>query len=402
MIKVAILKETKNPPDKRVVITPTIATLISKKFQNVDLIVQSSEIRCFADQEYIQNSIKVSEKVDEADILIGVKEVKTHTLLANKMYLFFSHVAKKQPYNRTLLQTILQKNITLIDYEYLLNSKNVRVVAFGRWAGIVGAYNAIKMLGIKTNQFSVPNASELKDLGELKKIISQIKILPTKILITGEGRVASGALEVLSLLNLQKVSAQDFLHKTFDKAVVCQIGPQDYVERKDGNPFELAHFFAFPEMYKSTFLPFTKVTELYIPCHFWDNRSPSFITQADMQATDFAIKAIADVSCDLQIPIASSIKASTIAEPYYDYNPFTGKEENAFSSQKNITVMAVDNLPGSLPRDASEDFALALLNEVFPALFNKMDTEMIQNATIAKNGKLTERFAYLQDYVDEL
>ncbi len=402
MIKVAILKETKNPPDKRVVITPTIATLISKKFQNVDLIVQSSEIRCFADQEYIQNSIKVSEKVDEADILIGVKEVKTHTLLANKMYLFFSHVAKKQPYNRTLLQTILQKNITLIDYEYLLNSKNVRVVAFGRWAGIVGAYNAIKMLGIKTNQFSVPNASELKDLGELKKIISQIKILPTKILITGEGRVASGALEVLSLLNLQKVSAQDFLHKTFDKAVVCQIGPQDYVERKDGNPFELAHFFAFPEMYKSTFLPFTKVTELYIPCHFWDNRSPSFITQADMQVTDFAIKAIADVSCDLQIPIASSIKASTIAEPYYDYNPFTGKEENAFSSQKNITVMAVDNLPGSLPRDASEDFALALLNEVFPALFNKMDTEMIQNATIAKNGKLTERFAYLQDYVDEL
>jgi len=400
MTKIAILKETKNPPDKRVAITPCVAKQISEQFQNVELLVQSSDIRCFADQEYTQQGIKVQENVEDADILIGVKEVKAYTLLDNKTYLFFSHVAKKQPYNRNLLQTVLQKKITLIDYEYLLNPKNVRVVAFGHWAGIVGAYNALKMLGIKTKQFALPAASDLKDLAELKQTVGTLRLLPTKILITGEGRVASGALEILSLLNLPKVSAYDFLHKTFDHAVVCQIGPQDYVKRKDGNDFDLVHFFAFPEMYESTFLPFTKAAELYIPCHFWDNRSPRFITQTDMQAPDFSIKAIADVSCDLQVPIASSIKASTIAEPFYDYNPATGLEEKAFSSDKNVSVMAVDNLPGSLPRDASVDFASALLKEVFPALFNSIDTDMIRNATIAKNGKLTERFAYLQDYVE--
>jgi alanine dehydrogenase len=400
MIKVAIITETKNPPDRRVAITPKVANAIKNAYKNVEIMVQSSDLRSFTDLEYKEKNIEIVESISNADILIGVKEVKLSELLADKTYLFFSHVGKKQPYNRELLQTVLKKNITLIDYEYLLNAKNERVVAFGRWAGIVGAYNSLLAYGLKFKLFNLPPAIQLKDLEQLKEVVKSISIKSAKFLITGEGRVASGAIEILDLLNFKKVSAQEFLTKSFNEPVLCQIGPKDYVKRKDGNAFDLKHFFENPQLYESTFLPFTKLADVYISCHYWDNRSPRFITQADLRMSDFNIKIIADVSCDIKQPIASTIRPSIITEPFYDYNPFTFDEEKAFTNIKNVTVMAVDNLPGSLPRDSSEEFANALFEQVFPSLFGSQDSQMIARATIAKNGKLTPHFEYLQNYAD--
>lgn len=400
MIKVAILKETKTPPDKRVAITPKIAKRINKEYPNIQLVAQNSELRCFSDKEYQNEEIKLQENIEDSDILIGVKEVKIEKLISGKKYMFFSHVAKKQPYNRPLLKAILDKKITLIDYEYLVNDKEVRVVAFGRWAGIVGAYNGIKTYGMRTKEFNLPDATQLKDLTELKKTIKNIQLPAIKILITGEGRVASGAIEVLNSLNIKKVSVNDFLNKSFSEAVLCQIGPDSYVKKIDGSGFDLMHFFKNPKEYKSSFLPFTKAANVYIPCHFWDDKSPKFMTVDDMKAPDFSIKVIADVSCDIADPIPSTLRPSTISEPFYDYNPQTEKEEKAFSSDNNISVMAVDNLPGSLPRDASEDFSEALFEAVFPTLFDTTKTEIVNKATIAKEGKLTDRYAYLQAYVD--
>jgi saccharopine dehydrogenase (NAD+, L-lysine-forming) len=399
--RIGIVKESKNPPDKRVPITPVQVDIIEELFPNVKVVVQDSKKRCFKDDEYEYLQIPLSKDVSDCDILLGVKEVMPDKLLANKTYMFFSHVGKKQPYNRNLLKTILNKNITLIDYEYLTRPNGSRIVAFGYWAGVVGAYNALRARGDSTNSFSLKPAYKCHDLDEMYAGLRKIALKPLKILITGGGRVASGALETLGALKIRTVTYKEYLNHNFDEPVVCQIEPMHYVKRKDGVPFEIQHFFANPEMYESAFKPYQKVTDIYISCHFWDPKSPKFIEKDDFKDPDFKISVIADVSCDINGPIASTIRASNIEEPYYDYNPQTGMEEPAFSKESNITVMAVDNLPGELPRNASRDFGRDLIKHVFPALFANDDDGIIERATIAKGGKLTPKFAYLQDYVDD-
>jgi saccharopine dehydrogenase (NAD+, L-lysine-forming) len=306
---------------------------------------------------------------------------------------------KSNPYNRGMLQEMMRKKITLIDYEYLTTPDGARVVAFGRWAGIVGAYNAIRARGIRTDNFHLKPAHQCHDMEEMYAGLRKVKLCNKKILVTGEGRVASGAMKTLDQLKIKKVSKEEFLNKEFNEAVLCQIGPQDYVEHKDGLPFDLNHFKLNPKEYKSAFEPFTKVTDIYVACHFWDEKSPVFMTPDDYRKDDFNISVIADVSCDVGGPIPSTKRASTIAEPFYGYNPLLERIEPAFTSPQNITVMAVDNLPGELPRDASHDFGKAILDNVFDALVGDDAEQIVERATIIKNGELTPRYAYLADYV---
>lgn len=399
-LKVGVLRETKNPPDKRVPVTPSQVVKLTERFPNVEVCVQPSDIRCYTDEEYNYLDLNMKEDLNDCDILLGVKEVDPKTLIDNKTYMFFAHVAKKQPYNRGLLQEIIKKKIRLVDYEYLTDYNEQRIVAFGRWAGIVGAYNGLRARGIRTDQFDLKPAHQCKDMDEMYAGLKKIQLKKKKILVTGGGRVAMGAMETLSQLNIREVSPDEFLNQEFNEPVLCRIDPEHYVEHKGGMQFDLHHFFKHPEEYKSTFKRYTKVTDIFIACHFWDPKSPKFIAKEDYLEPDFKITVIADVSCDVDGPIASTVKASTIAEPFFGYNPSTGKAEPPFISPKNITVMSVDNLPGELPRNASSDFGSNLLDKVYPSLFGNDDTGMIERATIAKDGKLTERYAYLKDYLE--
>jgi len=399
-IKVGVLRETKNPPDKRVAVTPSQVVKLTERFSNVDIFVQPSDIRCYNDEEYQYLDLNMKEDLNDCDILLGVKEVDPKFLIADKTYMFFSHVAKKQPYNRGLLQEVIKKKIRLIDYEYLTDYNEQRVVAFGHWAGIVGAYNGLRARGIRTDNFELKPAHQCKDMDEMYAGLKKIKLEKKKILVTGGGRVAMGAMETLSQLNIREVSADEFINQEFDEPVLCRIDPEHYVQHKGRMQFDLHHFFKHPGEYESTFKVFTKVTDIYIACHFWDQKSPKFITKEDYLDPDFKITVIADVSCDVDGPIASTVKASTIAEPFFGYNPKTGKAEQPFTSPNNITVMSVDNLPGELPRNASSDFGINLIDKVYPSLFGNDDAGIIKRATIAENGKLTERYAYLQDYLE--
>ena len=288
----------------------------------------------------------------------------------------------------------------MIDYEYLTESNGNRVVAFGRWAGIVGAYKALRARGLRTDNFKLKPAHECHDMDELFAGLKKVKLKPVKILVTGEGRVAGGALETLANLNIRKVLPEEFLTENFDEPVICQVGPQDYVQHKEGRAFDFWHFMKYPGEYTSTFLPFTKVADIFIACHFWDPASPKFMTREDMQAPDFKMSVIADVSCDIDGPIPSTIRPSTIADPFYGYDPATGKEVNPFGKHRHVTVMAVDNLPGELPRNASSDFGSALIDKVYPSLFGEDTESMIERATITRQGKLTERFGYLKDFAE--
>ncbi|MFH2144321.1 MAG: NAD(P)-dependent oxidoreductase [Bacteroidota bacterium] len=398
-IKVGVLMETKTPPDKRVVLPPLQALEVIKKFPGIDLYIQSSDYRCFKDSEYTDLGLNIVKKVDHCDILMGVKEVHIPELISGKKYLFFSHTAKKQAYNRKLLQELVKRNIQMIDHEYLVDVNNIRVVAFGRWAGIVGAYNGLIAFGKKTNLFSLKRAHECKDLVELLEQVKSVKLPPIKILITGKGRVGKGALETLAPLGLKLVDYNDFLNKKFDEPVICVIDADIYTKHKSGHQFDFKHFFSHPDEYVGNFAPFTKVTDLYIPCHFWDQRSPVFMKKEDYLQKDFRIKVIADVSCDIKDPIPSTHRASTIADPFYGYNPKTESECDPWDTN-SVTVMAVDNLPGELPRDASVEFSQALIEKVFPSLFGEDIEGIIEKASITKGGKLTPKFNYLQDFLE--
>lgn len=394
---IGILKETKIPTDRRVALTPQAAATLLKLFPEFDISVESSDIRCFGDDEYREAGIIVTNDVSQCDLLVGVKEVDINSLIENKTYLFFSHTAKKQVYNRDLLREIIKRKITLVDYEYLAGSDNTRLVAFGRWAGIVGAYNGLRACGLRNKLFDLTPAFRCRDMREMLEELQKVKLPPVKILITGGGRVAGGALETLAPLGYERVEPSLFFSATFDKPVICQIEPWDYVRRKDGEDFDLQHFFFYPEEYYSVFYPYATVADIFIACHYWDPRSPVFLETDDYRKPDFNISVIADVSCDIEKPIASTIRASSIANPFYGYDPVTGNETDPFD-ENCITVMAVDNLPGELPRDASEEFAGKLVETVFPAFLNDRHG-IIENASIVREGGLTRSFSYLDDFL---
>ena len=399
-IKLGLIRETKVPADRRVPLTPKQAKALLEKFNNAEIYVQPSKIRCYTDKEYGELGINLREDLSNCDILLGIKEVQLSELIPGKTYYFFSHISKKQEYNRKLLQEIIKKKISLVDYEHMTDNNENRLVAFGYWAGLVGSYNGIIAWGLKTGRYKIKSAHNCLNIKEMFSELKNADLGNIKILITGGGRVAHGAQKTLNAMNIKKVSPEEFLTKSFSEAVYTQIDPDYYVERIDGNKFDLFHFFDNPSKYKSTFLPFTKITDLYIACHFWDEKSPVFMTKNDMRASDFRIRLIADVSCDIGLPIPSTIRSSTIDKPFYDYDPETGNEIAAFGHDKSVTVMAVDNLPAELPRESSEDFGEKLLEKVFYSIFGHKTNGIIERATIVKSGELTENYSYLQDFAD--
>ncbi len=398
-IKFGIIRERKNPPDRRVVLPPKACQKVLSAHTHAELIVEPSSIRVFTDGEYQEISIEVAPKMEECDVLLGVKEVPIDILIPNKKYFFFSHTIKKQPYNRELLKAILEKNIELYDHEVITNSKGVRLVAFGRYAGIVGAYNGLRTYGLKSGAYRLPKAETLADQQVLITELKKITFPNIKILLTGKGRVGNGAKEMLDGMQLREVSVAEYLGQDFDEVVYCQIDVLDYNQRKDGQILGEQDFFQNPGDYESTFMQFAKETDFYIAGHFYGDGAPYLYTREDVKHPDFRIKVVGDISCDIDGPVATTLRASTIADPIYGYDP-KSESETDYTAPNAIAVMAVDNLPAELPRDASSGFGDAFVTHVIPAFFNGDADGVLQRARMTQNGKLTERYAYLQDYVD--
>jgi len=398
-IKIGVLKETKIPPDKRVALPPKRVLELLDQNQNVVLVVQPSELRCYKDSEYMKEGVVMQGDLSDCEILIGVKEVDISSLIPDKTYLFFSHVAKEQAYNRDLLRAILAKRIRLLDYEYFTDKEGVRLIAFGRWAGVVGAYNSLRGWGEKTGMYSLKPAHKCHNRKEMDAQLDLVKLKNSRILISGGGRVAWGVMETMKALGIREITPQEYLGMEFDEAVFCRIDPVHYVEHIEGKKFELQHFFKNPKEYKSYFAPFSSCTDIYIAAHYWNPDSPRMFELDEMTSPDFRIKMIADISCDINGSVPSTIRASTIAEPFYGFDPHSRTETGAFDSNTPITMMTVDNLPGELPRDASDEFSGILVKEILPRLIGDDPDGVVERATITENGRLTERYSYLEDYV---
>ena len=398
-MKFGILKERKNPPDRRVVFSPNELSRLKQEYQNVSIKVEHSDIRIFDDAQYKNLGIEVTDDLSDCDVLFGVKEVPVENLIPNKSYFFFSHTIKKQPYNRKLLQAVLNKNIDLYDYETIVDSENRRLIGFGRYAGIVGAYNGIRAFGIKFELFKLPKAETLSGKESLISHLKRVILPPLKFVITGTGKVGNVAKEILDAIKIKEVSVENYLTKNYTQAVYTQIDVLEYNKRKDGQVLDFTDFYQNPTDYVSDFEKFTKVSDIYITGHFYGNDAPVILTREMLKANDCKIKVVADVSCDIDGPIACTLRSSTIAEPIYGYLPDENKEVDVFHPAA-IVVMAVDNLPCELPKDASEGFGEMFLGQVFPAFFNGDKDGILNRAKITENGKLTPRFSYLQDYVD--
>ncbi|MCE3225561.1 MAG: alanine dehydrogenase [Bacteroidetes bacterium] len=396
-LKIGVLREEKSPPDKRVPLTPLICSELTRRYTHLEIVVQPSQIRCYSDSEYTSFGIPLQEDLSDCDVLMGVKEVPVEKLIPNKKYFFFSHTIKKQPHNQKLMKALIEKKIQMIDYETLTDKNHNRIIGFGRYAGVVGAYNGILGYGLKYDLFRLKPAHLCRDRAEMEEELKRVKLPNIKIALTGGGRVANGVIETLSALRIRKVTADEFLSASFREPVYCQLNPRDYVERPDDHNFDLNDFFKHPEHFISKFAEFTKITDLYLSAHYWDPRSPKMFTRQDMEAPDFHISVIADITCDIDGSVPTTIRASSIANPFYGYNILNHHEDLPFNKD-TICVMAVDNLPCELPRDASDDFGKDLTERVLPFVFQQDEDRVIERASICINGKLTPPYEYLKDY----
>ena len=398
-MKIGIIREGKSPADSRVVMSPEQCKQLIE--EGVDLVVQRSSVRCFTDEDYQKAGVPLVDVLTDRDILLGVKEVPINMLISGKTYFFFSHTIKKQSYNQPLLKAVIDENIRLLDYEVLTDENGARKIAFGKFAGMVGAHNAIWTYGKRSKVFELDRMHELYNYSAAQEQYKGLSIPNIKIVLTGTGRVAKGAALVLKDMGIQKVRPIDYVTKQYDTPVFTQLHSFYYAKRKDGNDFDnVQDFYNNPQDYESDFDHFLPMTDIMINGIYWDNVAPAFFTTAQMASKDFGIKVIADVTCDIApvSSIPSTLKASTIADPVFGYDRKQGNEIKPYQID-GVDMMTIDNLPNEMPRDASSAFGEMFIEHVLPELKSEKSA-MLMRATIAVDGKLGPHFQYLKDYLE--
>ena len=401
LTNIGIVRESRNDENR----TPLVPEHIKKYNEsnpNINFIIQPSNSRCFSDEEYELCGAKINENLNECSIIFGVKEIDPDILINNRTYLFFSHTFKinKQQKNiekhkKDLLLSILNKKITLIDYENIRGKNGTRCLGFGRFAGIVGCYNTLNLLLKVLGKQSLASAYKINDYERLVLNLKNLYFPKTKILVTGDGRVAKGVIELLNLTNIKAVSKKDFLEKKFDQPIFCNLETKDYVTNNSSTNFNLEHFIDNPQDYSSSALQYLKETDILISAHYWDPSSPKIFENEDLKVLQ-NLKIVGDITCDINGSVPTTIRSTTIEEPNYWIERYTLKEID--ENNDGIAVMAVDNLPSELPRDSSTEFSEGIIKEVLPFLL-KEDDGRILNGTITTDGSFLEKYNYLNDYI---
>jgi alanine dehydrogenase len=402
-MKIGILREEKFPRDSRVPLTPSQCKFLMERNPDIEVLVQPCKYRCFTNEEFTYQGVTLQEDLSGCDILLGVKEVPKELLLEGKSYIFFSHVIKKQARNRKMLQTILKKQIRLMDWECMKDKNGKRIIAFGRWAGIVGAYHALRMIGFRTSRFRLRQMIDCLNFAEAQRELEKLDLPNWKMVLTGTGRVSEGAAFMLDVAGIKKVSPYNFCYNEFNEPVYTQLTSADMYHKGGEEKFDSANYHAHPEQYASSFYPFTKAADVMINGIYWDKRIPVFFTKEQMAEKDFRIKVISDITCDIapDSSIPSTLYASSISDPYYGYNANTGELTQTFQ-EDSIDIMAIDNLPNELPRDASEDFGNMIVSRIIPELQKDENSIILREATITENGRLTAGYDYLSGYVADV
>lgn len=396
MLAIGLIREGKIPSDNRVALTPAQCKWLVSHFSDISIKVQSSQNRCFSDSEYSHAGIEITEDLSECNLLLGIKEVPINQLIDQKRYIFFSHTKKKQSYNQLLLHAMMDKGITLIDYECFEHKDGQRIIGFGFFAGIVGAHNGIMAYGNRTGAYHIGRVGEVKDYRELIHTYFGLKLPPIKIVVTGSGRVAHGILEIMNLMDVQEVDADEYISREFEYPVYTQLKGADLYRHKINGNYSRTDFHENPEHYESIFKPYLSQTDILMNGIYWEPRIPSFFSMEDLKERDFRIQSIADITDDKKGSIPCNLGDATIEVPVYGVDKITGEKTQPYLPG-SIDVMAVGNLPNELPRDASRFFGEQLIKYILNDI-RLGSSQTIEKATILKEGKLTEAFDYLSDY----
>ncbi len=398
MFLIGLIREGKIPADNRVALTPAQCRWIKSNLQNVQVIVQPCVNRCFTDKEYRLAGIELREDLSDCDLLLGIKEVPVHQLIAGKKYMFFSHTKKKQPHNQKLLQSVIEKQVTLIDFECLEHEDGQRILGFGFFAGIVGAHNGMSAYGKRTGVYNLCRVSECKNYKQLIHTYFGLKLPNIKIAVTGSGRVAGGVLEIMNLLDIIEVEPDAFLQREFSYPVYVHLKGQDLYKNKTSGSYSREEFHSSPGNYISKFKPFLSQTDILMNGTYWEKNIPALFTWEDLISPDFRIQTIADISDDKDGSIPCNLGNGTINNPVYGVDPKSRKVMDPYQKD-GVDVMAVGNLPNELPKDASSYFGDQLIKYVLEEV-TKNHSPVIERATIVKEGKLTAHYAYLKDYTE--
>jgi alanine dehydrogenase len=397
MLKIGLIREGKVPCDSRVALTPAQCKWLQKNFKDIEVTVQHSPTRCYSDKEYQLAGIPVQEDMSACDVLMGIKEVPVSMLIAGKTYFFFSHTKKLQPYNQAMIQAIAEKKITLIDYECLEHEDGTRIIGFGFFAGIVGAHNGMMAYGNRTNLFHLQRVHAVNSFQKLIHTYFGLKVPVIKVAVTGSGRVAHGVLEIMNLLGIHEVEAEDYLQKKFTYPVYVHLKGGDLYAHKQTGLYNRDDFHQHPYNYRCKFIEYAGETNILLNGIYWNRDIPRLFELADMQANNFTITTIADITDDMHGSVPCNLGESTIADPVYgvDKNSF---ERTAPYLPNSVDVMAVGNLPNELPRDASRYFGEQLIKFVLEDV-RTGGGETLDKATILKAGILNLPYDYMRQYV---
>ncbi len=396
MLVIGLIKEGKTPPDNRVALIPAQCRLLQKNVPGLKVIAQPCNHRCFSDDEYRAAGVSVQEDVSACNLLLGIKEVPVAHLIEGKRYMFFSHTKKLQPHNQRLMQAMVEKKITLIDYECLEHSDGQRIIGFGFFAGIVGAHNGMYAYGKRTGAFNLNRVAECKTYKQLLNKYFGLKLPNIKIAITGSGRVASGVLEIMALMGVIEVEPDEFLSREFEYPAFTQLKGADLYEHKQTRKYSREDFHQNPQHYRCKFKPYLSQTDILMNGVYWDKNIPRLFEWSDMLAHDFRIQTIVDITDDKDGSIPCNLGDSTIENPVYGVDTISRQAIDPYQ-KGGVDVMAVGNLPNELPRDASRYFGQQLINYILEDML-KGTSQVIERATILKDGVLTAPYDYLRDY----
>jgi len=400
----------------------------------VGIKIQPSDLRIFKEKLYEQSGANVDEDLADRDLILGIKEVKITDLIAEKVYCYFSHTVKGQSYNMEMLQTLLDRNCTLIDYERMVNDKGQRLIYFSVQAGLAGIVETLWAFGAQLSSKGIPNPfTKLKQtykydsLSEIESVFKNIAVeietnglpkllAPLVIGITGYGNVAKGVQQLLDLLPVKEIkpehleeisNADDYKH--IFKVVFKE---EDMVEPiKSGDLFDLQDYYHNPEKYKSKFERYLPNLTILMNASFWDAPYPrhvtnSFLKELFSENNNPKLQIIGDISCDIEGGVECTVKATDPGDPVFTFNPVSGRSIDGITKD-GIVIMSVDNLPSELPKDASEYFSRILKTLIpnmveadFTVEFDQLRlSDSIKKAIICYKGTLTPDYQYLEKYL---
>lgn len=396
MLQIGLIREGKIPQDNRVALTPAQCKWLHKNFKDIQIVAQHSPQRCYADVEYERAGVEVKEDVSNCNLLLGIKEVPVDMLIDGKRYMFFSHTKKMQPSNQKLFKAVLDKKITLIDYECLEHEDGTRIIGFGFFAGIVGAHNGMMAYGNRTSAFKLQRVGSVNSFQKLIHTYFGLKLPNIKIAVTGTGRVAHGVLEIMNLLGIHEVEPEEYLQTAFTYPAYVHLKGANLYAHKETGKYNRNDFHTNPQHYNCRFTEYISNTDILINGIYWEKNIPRLFEMEDIQRPDFRIQTIADITDDLNGSVPCNLGDSTIAEPVYGVDKISFAKTAPYLPN-SIDIMAVGNLPNELARDASRYFGEQLIKYVLDDI-RLGGSKLINHATMVDAGKINDPYTYMNQY----